>query len=131
MDAMGVKHRIPMAMARTFEVCAPLVLSKYADNANNSQQFKRVIGAVYTPKSRRDVVHHRYLDADQFNLGIDNGHQVMQITSDKDLQKLVQPSTTIVLGVIILRRRRIAEKYRCPLCWKWNEKMAVQSAAEW
>jgi hypothetical protein len=100
-------------------------------NANNCQQFKRAIGVAYIPNSQRDVIHRRYLDADQFHLGIDNGNQVFEIKSDEDLQELVEPGATVVLSIILLRRQGRAQKYLCPLCKNWNNKKAIHSAAEW
>ena len=130
MDAMQVKHRIPMTMCRTLEVFS-LKIKTHISNANNYQQFKRAIGGVYIPRSPRDAIHRRYLDADQFDLGIDNGNQVVQLRNDEDLQELVQPGTTVVLSIVLLRQRWTAEKYKCPICEKWNETMAIHSAGQW
>jgi hypothetical protein len=96
------------------------------------QQFKRAIGVIYTPNSQRDVILRRYLDADQFHLGIDNGNQVVEIKSDEDLQELVQPGTTVVQSIVILQKQSTAEKYLCLLCKRWNYKQAMHSGAiEW
>ena len=78
------------------------------------------------------MIHRRYLDADQFHLGIDNGNQVFEIKSNEDLQELVEPGVTVVLSIVLLRQQAIAEKYLCPLCKNWNnKKKAIRSAAEW
>jgi hypothetical protein len=129
MDAMGVKHRIPMSMARTLEVC--VLEADQKNNSNNYQQFKRAIGVVYTPNSQRDVILRRYLEADQFHLGIDNGNQVVEIKSDEDLQELVQPGATVVQSIVILRKQSTAERYPCPSCNRWNYRKAMHSAIEW
>jgi hypothetical protein len=75
-------------------------------------------------------MHRRYLDADQFHLGIDNGNQVFEIKSDEDLQELVEPGATVVLSIIILRRQGWGRRYLCPLCKNWNNK-TIHSVAEW
>lgn len=56
---------------------------------------------------------------------------MFEIKSDEDLQELVEPGTTVVLSIIVLRRQGKAEKYLCPLCKNWNNKKAIHSVAAW
>ncbi|KAG6825537.1 hypothetical protein H0H92_003351 [Tricholoma furcatifolium] len=95
-DAMGHTHPIPISMTNAFE------------------QFIQALKALYVRASDRGAVHHRYLQCNQFHLGIDDSRKVINIKNDNDLRELVQPGTTVVMSIVVAQA--YVQYDTCPAC---------------
>ena len=135
MDATGRQHSVPMHMARSFDVrlCGtyrelPLVLMQ----SYNIQQFKAAIRVLFWSDTVQGRLLCRYMDIEGYDLGIDDGRQLLQITNDAEWSR-VQPGTTIVMSIILSKPRVRQREYLCPFCKVWNEvdEISGRSALDW
>ncbi|KAG6825898.1 hypothetical protein H0H92_001936 [Tricholoma furcatifolium] len=98
-DTMGHTHPIPISMTHTFE------------------QFTQALKALYVRASDRGAFHHRYLEYNQFHLGINDSRKVIDIKDDNDLRELVRPGTTVVMSIVVAQKQYSFERlYLCPAC---------------
>ena len=74
----------------------------------------------------------KYMDIGGYDLGIDDGRQVLQITNDAEWSR-VQPGTTVVMSIILSKPRFRQKEYFCPFCLVWNEvdEISGRSALDW
>ena len=98
----------------------------------NIQQFKDALRAYIQPETSRGKLLRRYMEIGKYDLGIDDGRQVLQITNDAEWSR-VQHGTTIVMSIILSKPRVRQREYQCPFCKVWNnvDENSGRSALDW
>ena len=86
----------------------------------------------FRPETAQGAILRRYMDIGRYDLGIDDGKQVLQITNDAEWSR-VQPGTTVVMSIILSKPRIRQREYLCPFCNVWNEvdEISGRSALDW
>ena len=98
----------------------------------NIQQFKDAIRVHFRPETVQGKLLCRYMDMGGYDLCIDDGRQVLQITNDAEWSR-VQPDTTVVMSIILSKPQVRQRDYLCPFCKVWNEvdEISGRSALDW
>ena len=87
---------------------------------------------LFRPETVQGGLLRRYMDIGRYDLSIDDGRQVLQITNDVEWSR-VHPGTTVVMSIILSKPRVRQREYRCPFCKVWNEVNGISehSALDW
>jgi len=111
-DATGRKHPVPMQCCTSFE------------------QLQAVLKVVLKNKSREALVQKRYFDAGLYDLCIDKGAQVVQVTHEASRWSGIDAGTNLIMRVVFHRKQRSSKLYTCHLCGASN-KLECRNPADW
>ncbi|KAG1734492.1 hypothetical protein EDB19DRAFT_1911084 [Suillus lakei] len=102
-DATGYEHQISEHFCTSF------------------QQLNKTLEALFERDSIEARIQRRYMKEGQYDLCIDEGTQVTQLTDHG--WPIIEPGTKIVMRVVIVQQRKSVEleaKYQCHFCKTWN-----------
>ncbi|KAI6008971.1 hypothetical protein EDC04DRAFT_2775000 [Pisolithus marmoratus] len=97
-DAVGHEHKVPL------EYCTSL------------QQLKNMITVLLTPERTGASVQRRYFESGKFDLCIDDGQRVVQLSSGSNEWPNIEPGTKIVMRVVFEQAKIFSATYTCHLC---------------
>lgn len=80
-----------------------------------------MLGVVLKSKSRDALVQKRYLDAGLYDLSIDKGARVVQMTGEADRWPSIDAGTKLIMRVLFQQKQRSCKLYKCQLCGAPNE----------
>lgn len=72
-------------------------------------------------KSRDAFVQRRYLDAGLYDLSIDKGARVVQVTGEADRWPCFDAGTKLIMRVLFKQRQQSCKLYKCQLCSASNK----------
>lgn len=132
-DATGRQHPIFMECCTSFQVKNPTrVLScarEFADDVWFMQQLQAMLKVVLKNKCRDALVQKRYFDAGLYDLSIDKGTQVVQVTGEASRWPSIDAGTKLIMRVI-LQRKQSCKLSKCHLCGALN-KIDCRNPADW
>lgn len=71
-------------------------------------------------KARDAQVQRRYLDAGLYDLSIDKGEQVVQVTGEPSRWPCIDAGTKLIMRVVFQQKQRSCKVHRCQLCGTSN-----------
>jgi len=125
-DATGKEHRIPMEFCMSLRVCLFQCLREVF-SSHSLQQLENMLRVLFTPDTDNACIQRRYCEQGQYDLCIDQGTQVIELTSETGEWSPIEAGTKVVMRVIInknLDRGTLAIK--CDACG--CSKYSLQSA---
>jgi hypothetical protein len=80
--------------------------------------------------ARDALVQKRYLDAGLYDLSIDKGAQVVQVTGEASRWPSIDAGTKLIMRVVFQQKQRSCKLYRCQLCGASNS-VDCRNPADW
>ncbi|KAN0082346.1 hypothetical protein V8E55_008141 [Tylopilus felleus] len=111
-DATGREHPILMQCCTSFE------------------QLQVMLKMVLKCKARDAQVQRRYLDAGLYDLSIDQGVEVVQVTDEASGWPSIDAGTKLIMRVVFQQKQRSCKLYRCQLCGAPN-RVECRNPADW
>ncbi|KAH0828824.1 hypothetical protein J3R83DRAFT_3293 [Lanmaoa asiatica] len=111
-DATGREHPIFMECCTSF------------------QQLQAMVKVVLRNKCRDTLVQKRYFEAGLYDLSIDKGAQVVQVTGEASRWPSIDAGTKLIMRVIFQQNQRSCKLYKCHLCGGLN-KIDCRNPADW
>ncbi|KAI6041214.1 hypothetical protein EDC04DRAFT_2669714 [Pisolithus marmoratus] len=112
-DAVGHEHKVSL------EYCTAL------------QQLKNMVAVLLTPERTGTSVQRRYFESGKFDLCIDDGKRVVQLSSGFKEWPNIEAGTRIVMRVVFERARILSATYTCHLCGARNTLLPSIGFKEW
>lgn len=81
-------------------------------------------------KARDAQVQRRYLDAGLYDLSIDQGVEVVQVTDEASGWPSIDAGTKLIMRVVFQQKQRSCKLYRCQLCGAPN-RVECRNPADW
>ncbi|KAF8550753.1 hypothetical protein OG21DRAFT_1513595 [Imleria badia] len=94
------------------------------------QQLQAMLKVVLRCKARDAQVQRRYLDAGLYDLSIDKGEQVVQVTGEASRWQSIDAGTKLIMRVVFQQKQTSTKNYRCQLCGASN-RVDCRNPANW
>ncbi|KAG6370474.1 hypothetical protein JVT61DRAFT_11960 [Boletus reticuloceps] len=111
-DATGREHPILVQCCTSFE------------------QLQAMLKVVLRCKARDAQVQRRYLDAGLYDLSIDKGAQVVQVTGEASRWPCIDAGTKLIMRVVFQQKQHSCKLYSCQLCGASNS-VDCRNLADW
>jgi DNA-directed RNA polymerase subunit RPC12/RpoP len=111
-DATGREHPILVQCCASFE------------------QLQAMLKVALGCGARDALVQKRYLDAGLYDLSIDKGAQVVQVTGEASRWPSIDAGTKLIMRVVFQQKQRSCKLYRCQLCGASNS-VDCRNPADW
>lgn len=89
-----------------------------------------MLKVVLKNKYRDALVQQRYFDAGLYDLSIDKGAQVVQVTNEASRWPSIDAGTKLIMRVILQQKQRSCKLYKCHLCGNLNN-VDCRNPADW
>ena len=81
-------------------------------------------------KARDAQVQRRYFDAGLYDLSIDKGAEVVQVTGEAARWPSIDAGTKLIMRVVFQQKQTSCKQYRCQVCGASN-RVECRNPADW